>query len=100
MINEKIKQFQNLVKKIHQANQGWHSFEISSRFLELEDKKLQNTFLSKKNELQQELYKKFYDMIEFIKEDDIYSIKIKDAFQFDNYKDACHTKINLGEVNE
>jgi len=124
--------FQLLVKRIHQANNAWHSFEILNRvFLDLDEsqkklkqrmQKFQGIYLERKNELQKELFKKHRDKINFEQAEDendtqndnekkIYSIKIKDEFQFQEkiktkddtieiikYSDACHTPINHGGI--
>jgi hypothetical protein len=129
---ENQQEFQLLVKRIHQANNAWHSFEILNRvFLDLDEsqeklkkrlKKFQAIYLERKNQLQKELFEKHRDKINFEQAEDenntqdenrkkIYSIKIKDEFQFQEeiknkddiiniikYSDACHTPINHGDI--
>jgi len=129
---ENQQEFQLLVKRIHQANNAWHSFEILNRvFLDLDEsqkklkqrmQKFQGIYLERKNQLQKELFEKHNDKINFEQAEDendtqndngkkIYSIKIKDHFQFQEeikiendiietikYSDACHTPINHGGI--
>jgi hypothetical protein len=129
---ENQQEFQLFVKRIHQANNAWHSFEILNRvFLDLDEsqkklkqrmQKFQGIYLERKNELQKELFEKHNDKINFEQAKDendtqndnrkkIYSIKIKDQFQFQEkiktkddtietikYSDACHTPINHGGI--
>ena len=129
---ENQQEFQLLVKRIHQANNAWHSFEILNRvFLDLDEsqkklkqrmQKFQGIYLERKNQLQKELFEKHNDKINFKQAEDenntqykngkkIYSIKIKDHFQFQEeikiendiietikYSDACHTPINHGGI--
>ena len=129
---ENQQEFQLLVKRIHQANNAWHSFEILNRvFLDLDEsqkklkqrmQKFQGIYLERKNELQKEPFEKHNDKINFEQAKDendtqndngkkIYSIKIKDQFQFQEkiktkddtietikYSDACHTPINHGGI--
>ena len=89
--NNKL-EFENLVKKIHQVNQGWHCFELSNKFLNIENRYLESYYRKQKNLLQNELLEKFPQMIEKKIEDNRYSLLIKDEYQFDTYKDACHTE--------
>ena len=129
---ENQQEFQLFVKRIHQANNAWHSFEILNRvFLDLDEsqkklkqrmQKFQGIYLERKNQLQKELFEKHNDKINFEQAKDendtqndnrkkIYSIKIKDQFQFQEkiktkddtietikYSDACHTPINHGGI--
>ena len=129
---ENQQEFQLFVKRIHQANNAWHSFEILNRvFLDLDEsqkklkqrmQKFQGIYLERKNQLQKELFEKHNDKINFEQAEDendtqndnrkkIYSIKIKDQFQFQEkiktkndtietikYSDACHTPINHGGI--
>ena len=65
---ENQQEFQLFVKRIHQANNAWHSFEILNRvFLDLDEsqkklkqrmQKFQGIYLERKNQLQKELFKK------------------------------------------
>lgn len=84
--------FQNLVMEIHRVNKGWHCFEISNRFLNIQKKYLQSEYLKRKNMLQKELEEKYSDMIEIIEADEtgFQSILIKNEYKFDGYNDACH----------
>lgn len=84
--------FQNLVMEIHRVNKGWHCFEISNRFLNIENKYLKSEYLKRKNMLQKELEEKYSYMIEIIEADEtgFQSILIKNEYKFDGYNDACH----------
>ncbi len=89
-----LKNFQELVQEIHRVNKGWHCFETSNRFLDLNNKYLQSHYLKKKNILQGKLIEDYGDLIEIMPEDytGYPSIKIKEKYQFNNYYDACHIK--------
>ena len=88
--------FENLVKEIHRVNKGWHCFEISNRFLELDNNYLQSYYLKQKNILQKQLEEEYREMIIITETDKLgfLSIEIKDEYQFKSddifYKDACH----------
>ena len=84
--------FKKLVTEIHRVNRGWHSFEISNRFLGIDDKYFEDHYRKKKNQLQKTLIEKFSDMIDILPEDEtgFQSISIKEQYMFDKYKDACH----------
>jgi len=91
-IDTNIIKFQNIVKEIHRINKGWHCFETSNRFLNIENKYLQSQYLKRKNTLQFELKEKYSDMIEVLPADDTGypSISIKEQYRFDGYNNACH----------
>jgi hypothetical protein len=89
--------FKSLVKEIHRVNKGWHCFEISNRFLESEDKYLQNYYLQQKNALQKQLQEEYKEMIRILDEDEtgFKSIGIRKDYRFKSlegifYNDACH----------
>ena len=90
-------EFQVLIKEIHRNNQGWHCFETSNRFLDMNNKYLQSYYLKQKNNLQDQLIDDYSDRIEILPIDTTGnpSIAIKDEYQFEYenifYKDACHT---------
>ncbi len=90
--NHKIREFQLIVKEIHRANRGWHCFEASNRFLNLNNMYLQSHYLKKKNILQDQLVQEYSVFIEIMPIDFTGhpSIKIKEKYQFNNYNDACH----------
>jgi len=90
----RLNTFQELVQEIHRVNKGWHCFETSNRFLNLNNKYLQAHYLKKKNILQEQLVEDYSDHIEKIPADytGYPSIKIKEEYQFNNYYDACHIK--------
>jgi hypothetical protein len=92
--SEKIIEFQNIVKEIHRVNKGWHCFETSNRFLNIDNKYIQSHYLKKKNILQTKLEEKYSDMIEIAPIDStgFQSIVIKNQYKFDGYNDACHKK--------
>ena len=93
-----INKFQNLIIEIHRVNKAWHSYEISNRFLNVNNKYLQITYLKKKNELQKKLEEDYNDMIDYLDVDETGnpSIIVKEDYQFEYkgilYKDACHKK--------
>lgn len=91
-IDTNIIEFQNTIKEIHRVNKGWHCFETSNRFLDIEDKYLQSQYLKRKNILQAKLEESFSDMIEVMPTDNtgFQSISIKEQYKFDGYNDACH----------
>ena len=86
-----------MVIEIHRVNKGWHCFETSNRFLDIENRYLQSYYLKQKNKLQQQLEVEYSDMIEIIPSNDnnFSSISIKEQYRFDGYRDACH-KIQKG----
>ena len=88
------KAFQSLVKEIHRVNQGWHCFKLSNWFLGTNDKYLEEYYLKDKNTLQEELINKHSEKIELntLEYEINPSILIKEAYQFNGYKDACHTR--------
>ena len=75
-------------------NQGWHSYKISNKFLDVENKYLEMHYKKQKNILQERLIDEYSEMIEILPIDNTGnpSIVIKDKYQFESYKDACHTK--------
>jgi len=87
-----MRTFQTLIKEIHKVNKAWHSFEIVNRFLDRENSHLEKHYLKKKNRLQEKLIKEYSDKIDILAPDEsgFESIYIKEEFQFENYKDACH----------
>ncbi len=93
-----VDKFQNLIVEIHRVNNAWHTFEISSRFLNSNNKYFQTSYLNKKNELQKKIEEDYKDMIEVLNIDETGnpSISIKEKYQFEYngifYKDACHKK--------
>jgi len=103
-IKTKLEAFHKLVRLIHHANKGWHTFEASNRLLletksDVDGKYFQKHYLKKKNTLQKRLESEFQDFIEILPPDEtgFPSIAIKQEFQFDGYKDACH---KLKEEND
>lgn len=94
----KLNKFQNLIFEIHRVNKAWHCFEISNRFLNIDNKYLQKNYLKKKNELQKQLEEDYENMIEFLDKDETGnpSIGIKENYTFEYngifYKDACHKR--------
>ena len=101
MNTERAKEFKKLIQEIHRVNDGWHSLETANRWLESSNKELQYYYLRQKNTLQQKLRRDFSEYIEIVpNQNNFYSIKIKNAFQFSVnnplpklYRDACHTTI-------
>ncbi len=97
----RLNTFQALVQEIHRVNKGWHCFETSNRFLNLNNKYLQSHYLKKKNILQDQLIEEYSEFIEIIPIDHTGnpSIKIKEKYQFNHHYDACHIKKEKAENN-
>ena len=98
----KNKEFQKLVQEIHRVNKGWHCFEMSNRFLESNNKSLQNYYLKQKNTLQKQLQEEYSEMINILEKDNtgFESIEIKEEYQFEIEGilciDACHKENKKG----
>jgi len=92
MLSDEIKTFQSIIKEIHRVNQGWHCFEAANRFMGTGTNYFQSIYLKQKNMLQKRLLDEYEELIIIQPPDEtgFSSIKIKEPYQFETYKDACH----------
>jgi hypothetical protein len=65
---------------------------MSNKLLGIKNTFLQSHYLKQKNSLQDKLINEFSQMIEILPKDDtgFASLALKEEYQFQNYKDACH----------